>query len=284
MNDMCNVDIIQRVLADIDSSPGNTIGVGGSLERTEHPYLPRETLEIATVIEYRFSFYYWYKWSNEIKKLFSGDLPDIITLDCHDDTGSECDYPDNCLDTFPMSSEAHVSFFCWHGMRKNNDGNAWPAMHYNLINDVHVIMPKISNRDHAFSFSCDRQHHVNYYTTPDEYIKRNRCDDRPVILDIDIDYFMTGPLDKIKKNFKRVNQLFENSDSLWNSIKPRLYAISIAIEPNYCGGTYNAFMMYNYLLSMMFPSKSNRAFRKHIDMTYRTDRKRNNIHKDAYIS
>lgn len=247
--------------------------VDGDIEFFAHPHYGDKiaALGVASVIRHRFAFYYWWKWNHEYKHgssrafPYEGEPLTLITLDRHDDVGLDDDYPNELLVDIDLKTEAEINLFCLSIMRKNNDGNIWPAQYLDIIGDAHVIL---RNRTYDEMFKgtgreshivrkskSGRTNHITYYRETDCFLSQTQTSiSGPIILDIDVDYFSGS--DNSNNNYieiDRIRNVFSGRGCFWKSILSRCYSVTMALEPDYCGGLFDSFFGSSYILSLMIP-------------------------------
>ena len=218
----------------------------------EHPVDPRRAVEIGIVLQHRFAFSYWMKWHAEALRTGS-PVPNLLTVDWHDDVGGDCDFVPEVLRQLDFRDENEVSFFCWAGLRSLNDGHIAPAQYLNAVGDVYVILKQHAERramhpEYRSRSQVDlngQVHQIHYYDRVEDFIAGHGSDPvHPLILDLDLDYF-TRP-DKSRERHSQhvvadrtVRRFLAPGRALMGWVFPRLVGFTIALEPEYCGGIRN---------------------------------------------
>jgi hypothetical protein len=237
-------DVLRRVEKCLDPPGGCSTGL-------PHPTRQREGVPVGMVIEHRFAFYYWLTHKEEKRydaraKRWVADhefvAPDLVTLDWHNDIGGDCDVIESELLRLDQRNQAEIGFFCWAGLRLINDGHIYPAMWLNAIGDVYAIIKQdIRGRnDYAVKDRYGREHRVRCFHKPSLLVdarKRRGHSDRPLIWDIDLDYFIKAnrwwspPLSD-----EAIVELLNPAQEWVRHILSNLDAVTIALEPEYTGG------------------------------------------------
>jgi len=234
---------------------------GCSSSFLEHPVDRRRAVEVAVVHEHRFAFFYWMKWKHAQK---SASLPDLVTIDWHDDVGGECDYTPRILESLNPRDENELGLFCWLGLRSINDGHIAPAAYLDAFQNVHAIVKQgwdtgKRERDGRLIDRNRREHRIEYHRSPAAFLRAFRKIEpgRQVLLDLDLDYF-TRP-DRSKEHRRqqrlsddRIRQVLNPSGPLMEALLPRLAGMTIALEPEYCGGISNCVHLLDTVSDVLF--------------------------------
>src|SRR5690606_28906709 len=101
----------------------------GSIKQIlSHPfYKYYETVELSMFNDHRFSFFFWNKWSKEIK----GNPPCLVTLDWHQDLIFTDDTEKEWLNKLDLKSNYEVALFSWIKLRSLNDSHILAAAYLN---------------------------------------------------------------------------------------------------------------------------------------------------------
>jgi hypothetical protein len=237
---------------------------GCSSHFVPHPYYDRKAVEIAIVQEHRFAFFYWLKW--RFKDGTSDLPPDLVTIDWHDDVGGECDFNEQQLKKLDPSDENELSLFCWAGLRSLNDGHVAPALYLDAIGDVHAIIRQdwgagVSEHDRRSKIvdRHGRSHTIRYYRSPATFMRTNENGDnsRSVIVDLDLDYFTRQHSSDVHGRQIRlpdsvVRKTLEPSAAFMQTLLPRLAGVTIATEPEHCGGMANCLHILGVVNEVLF--------------------------------
>ncbi|MDA3915675.1 MAG: hypothetical protein PF690_01695 [Deltaproteobacteria bacterium] len=111
---------------------------GSSYSHLESPDGKGNSIEVALMMEHRFVFYYWFKWS---KYRFSQNdiAPALISIDWHQDLCSPCENERYDLEQLNDNSYYNVAKFSWDQLNPLNDGHILSAAYLNFIGDIYVL-------------------------------------------------------------------------------------------------------------------------------------------------
>lgn len=243
MNKALIVKLLDRMNHPLDP-PGS---FGGHIA---HPRDRKRSVEIGVVIQHRFAFGYWAKWSSEMLS-----PPNLLTIDWHDDVGGDCDFLPDELKALDIRDENELNLFCWGGLRSVNDGHIAPARYLNLIGDTYVILKQKKRerkRHEHYRVQTPKDMHSNthqiyFFDDAEQFLAAHGMDAvSPCIWDLDLDYFVQhrGRDFPIQGNQKLVSdedirKVLDPKGGLMRWIRPRLAGLTIALEPEYCGGIRN---------------------------------------------
>lgn len=248
---------------------------GCSTTFIRHPSGANESVEVGIVHEHRFAFYYWLGLKKKLShrrqepRLRDADYvpPDLLTIDWHDDVGGECDFIPSFLHRLNQRDPNEVGLFCWLGLRPLNDGHVAPAVYLNAIGDVYVILKQGEGAQKLHPHQrhrvlCDRygrEHQVRYFFSPEEYLDQHGVNQStPLALDIDLDYFVTcraqderlGAATPVPT--EAVESLLDPNGELMEWALSRLCCLTIALEPQHCGGIANSLHILGVLDRTLF--------------------------------
>jgi len=206
-------------------------------------------VKIAIFNEHRTAFYFWAKAMHNRY----APVPDLITIDLHTDTND----PDHIelLRDIDLNSSYEVSQIIYdhNVMTTRNDQQILSAQYLNLIRNAYILHSQSWHRDFIYKDVEGKDHKLLHFTEIVDFI--NAISQQHVIrsfLDIDCDYF-TNNEDKCKEKRTINESKFDifNSD-LMNIISKDLELITIALEPDHCGGFSKCFKIFNKLQSKLF--------------------------------
>ena len=257
-----NIELMASILGDLKhplDPPGSSDGF------IDHPTDPRKAVEIGVVLQHRFVFYYWLKWHAEALRT-KGPTPNLLTIDWHDDVGGDCDFIPAELEQLNPTDENELSLFCWARLCCLNDGHIAPAQYLNAIGDVYVILKQrkaqremhdeYRKRTQKDRYGKVRQ--VHYYDTIEQFLKEHGSDPvHPLALDIDLDYFTT-PDDSRELGAEHlvsdrtIKKVISPKGPLMQWVFPRLSGLTIALEPQYCGGIRNCMHILDVVSDTLF--------------------------------
>ena len=208
------------------------------------------SFSIGIVHEHRFAFCHWadYAYLNK-------DWPPILlTLDSHNDVGATSDVFTDELTALDFRNRVMVGLYTWLRLPPLNDGHILPALYLDFFSDVFVLL---NGKHELFDEDCldepteyqDRHtktHTVRYFTDPKLLIGAIPPG-RDIYLDIDLDFFSDpySPKEN-KKGAERqwpansIRQFLTEPTGVIQSVLPSLVGLTIALEPQYCGGLINS--------------------------------------------
>ncbi|MFA4906666.1 MAG: UPF0489 family protein [archaeon] len=235
-----------------------------------HPNDDNRSMEVAIVQDHRFAFFYWLKW---IKGQYGLPTPpSLISLDWHRDLAApgtiECEW----LKKLDTTNFKEVAFFCWDKLNCLNDGHILAAAYLNIIGDIYVVQKQELPSTERFKDIEGRIHTINCYRSVEaltEAISKIEC--LSVFFDIDLDYFTKSPdscgggerVELVSETDIRIN--LAPNGGLLSWIFPRIYGMTIATEPEFCGGLGNSNNLLTLVNDTLFepPLLSHRADWRH---------------------
>ena len=217
---------------------------------------------VGIVHEHRFAFYFWGLYSSD-KRLPHAAL---ISIDAHDDAGVPHEVIPDDLDNLNFQNRTELGLFAWLRLRSLNDGHILPALYLDIFSDVYVLL---NDREDSAAFKTNRSEHqqkdrnglmhtVKYYRNPEELL----CDlpkGSPIYLDIDLDYFAIKNPDAEpvlgSENLvpdADIRSFLSINGPLLGPILNRIIGLTIALEPEYCGGLVNSLHVLDILNKELF--------------------------------
>lgn len=227
----------------------------------DHPFnsYNSEMLGVSLLYEHRFAFYYWMKWTN----LEGGNTPPVlISLDWHQDlvwpSEQECDE----LTTLNQNDCREIGIFTAYKLNPLNDSQILSAAYLNQISDIYVLCKQQQYDDDdifAFTDYLGNKHEVKIFYEIDEMlacIKKETI--TSVYFDIDLDYFTEskdscgGDAGVELISDEEVVKIIALNSPLMQWILPKLKGMTIALEPEYCGGMRKSNHLFNLLDENLF--------------------------------
>ncbi|MBT3577555.1 hypothetical protein HN499_01965 [archaeon] len=220
-----------------------------------------KALSVGLVMEHRFAFYFWALFASKRKSV--EPKPILISLDSHDDVGTEGEVYGlrDDLNQLNLKNRLELGLFSWLRLRQLNDGQILPTLYLNFFSDV-FILRNAKQLDNCNSNHKDREgnpHKIRQFCEVEELLNEipENC---PIYLDIDLDFFTT-----IESNWgrKREEQLKSETEirsflslkgQFMKPIIDRLVGLTIALEPEYCGGLFNSLRVLEILNEEFFNS------------------------------
>lgn len=235
-----------------------------------HPIDRRRAIEEAIVQDHRFAFFYWLKWRN--KQAEQPNPPTLISLDWHQDLAQPCDLECEWLSTLDTTDYKAVGYFCWDKLHVLNDGHILAAAYLNLIGDIHVVQKQRDECPEDFVDIEGRKHLVRCYDSVEQLTEAISGQEHDsVILDIDLDYFTESPDpcgggDKLQLvGQEEIQACLDPASPFMSWIFPRMTGMTIATEPEFCGGLMNSNHLFNVVCGTLFdpPLLSHKAGWRH---------------------
>jgi hypothetical protein len=217
-----------------------------------HPTDANQAIEIAVVQDHRFAFFYWLKWWKSLAA--HSQPPTLVSLDWHRDLYPPC--ADECqwlraLDTSDFKS---VAFFCWDKLHCLNDGHVLAAAYLNIIGDIHVAQKEDGPPVEEHTDVNGNVHTVHCYDSIEALTQGLAAQEHSwVFFDIDLDYFTEsrdpcgGGENLELVSPAEIKAILCPNGPLMSWIFPRIRGMTIATEPEFCGGLINS----NNLLAVL---------------------------------
>jgi hypothetical protein len=209
-----------------------------------HPTDAQRAIEVAIVQDHRFAFFYWLKW---IKKNEPLSPPLLVSLDWHQDLASPCELDCKLLSDLDTNNYKAISLFCWDKLHCHNDDHILAAAYLNIIGDIHVVQKQYGASNENFEDIDGRIHTIHCYESVDALVEEVSSKKHPsVLFDIDLDYFTeSSDLCGGGKNVKLVpaediRDCLRPDGALLSWVFPRMCGMTIATEPEFCGGLVNS--------------------------------------------
>lgn len=225
---------------------------GCKCEILPHPSGKDEVVELAIFQDHRFAFFFWLRWKLALGT--DSSPPALVSLDWHEDLaapdGSECDE----LKALPTDYPRAVSLFCWEKLNPLNDGHILSTAYLNLIGDIYVVRKQAPSSGDNFQDVEGRTHRIRCFPSIDELMTALRsAPDERIFFDIDLDYFTESPdhcgggAQVSLASDQSIKSTLDPHGELMSWLFPRISGMTIATEPEFCGGLINS----NHLLSIV---------------------------------
>ena len=227
----------------------------------ENPFT-KDAIEVAVFHEHRIAFYYWALWTTGIKYGEPRILPPptLVSFDWHEDTAVPDEIEQQELQKLNLEIPSEIAFFSWAMLNPLNDGHILSAAYLNLIADIFLVRKQENSGDLPFIDMFGNTHKIySFDNIKDMYdsLKKDIDVDK-IYLDIDLDYFTESPdscgggteLTLVPPD--EITATLSPQSELMQFILPRLSGMTIAIEPEFCGGYSNAVSIYQTLEKTMF--------------------------------
>lgn len=207
--------------------------------------------DIGVVHEHRFAFWFWNRWVRESRR---SSKPALVTIDWHQDLCAP--HPDEsaALAALDTANDSEVALFAWSQLHPHNDGHILAAAELGIIGDVHVLCRQDEGEESdGYSDSVA----VRVYHDPEAFGAVIR-DVPETILDIDLDYFTRssdpcGGGNHVKLvSYNEVERILNPRTGILAPLLPHVMGITIAIEPEFCGGLRNAHRLLDAANRILF--------------------------------
>lgn len=225
------------------------------------PFNKEESIEIAAFHEHRFAFYYWLKWTNNL----NGKIPSLVTFDWHQDLCPP--YKDKVeeLKSLETTKMSKVAFYTWARLEHTNDVQIQSAILLNKIQNVYVICRQKSRRDNPMIIEDyhGNTHKIYLFDNINEFEKTiPSLEEEHVFWDIDLDYFtlcnppsMGGTTSGKKYTYltkAAIEEQFSSQSPVIRWILERIEGMTIAMEPDFCGGLKHSNRLYSIVERALF--------------------------------
>lgn len=216
---------------------------------------------IGLVHSHRLVFYFW---SNFNKKYSEGratstqNRPLFVSIDFHNDSGVERDFDKAEIEGISTSDDLALSLYCWLRLPPGNDGQILPALYLNSFSDAYILLKKKFYRKCEDVYDKNnKRHSIKYFKKLDELIvELQQISGHPIYLDIDLDYFVTKDSGDYRGGKLVPDDEFRNilklKRELMKILYPNLVGLTIALEPECCGGMKNSLHVLSILNGEFF--------------------------------
>lgn len=233
---------------------------GAHAEGVAHPSGDAEReIELAIFKDHRYSFFYWLKWTRQLRQTEPEATPTLVTIDWHRDLAPPSDDEREKLSNLGRHNLQDVREFTINGLDAHNDGHILSAAWLNLIGDI--ILLKNYGRDQQDSWGdCEGSEHQilefnDFETFSSELLQR---DGQHLYLDIDLDYFIHNKVAPYQRTDvemyedEKIRSVIDPENELFQHLFKRLEGITLAKEPRYCGGLRNSNHILDVILNQLF--------------------------------
>lgn len=218
----------------------------------QHPSGSNEAVELALFQDHRFAFFFWSRWTRKLG--LEKRPPTLVSLDWHEDLAAPGGEELDELIGLNQGDPREVSLFCWERLNPINDGHILAAAYLNLIGDIYVVRKQIESSDNSFEDSQGRSHRICCFGTIEELlVELKQAQGERVFFDLDLDYFTESPdlcggggeVQLVSDD--AVRSVLDPKGELLGWVFERFAGMTIATEPEFCGGVINS----NRLLSVV---------------------------------
>jgi len=220
------------------------------------------SVEVAVVNEHRFAFYYWSRFYCENIKTTKYTYPIkpiLVSLDFHNDVGVDVDCKPEILLELNIENRSELGLFCWSYLNPLNDGHILPSLYLNYFSDVYILnTTEGEGDDRIYLDRYGNTHKISFYHDIFVFIDTLTSINTPVYLDIDLDYFtfyqdnneFIGSSKLVEDDI--IHSTLSLQGKLMSTIFPRLVGLTIALEPQHCGGLNNSMQIFDILNQEFF--------------------------------
>jgi len=217
-----------------------------------HPWGIDDAVELALFQDHRYAFFFWSSWTKKLE--LDAAPPALVSLDWHEDLVAPDETEQQALLAINQDDKREIALFCWEELNQLNDGQILASAFLNLIGDIYVVRKQIDVVENVFQDSQGRGHRIRCFDTIDELVAELKDTQiERVFFDVDLDYFTesedgSGGGDNVKLvPDEEIRAALDPSSELMLWIFRRLAGMTIATEPEFCGGIANS----NHLVSVV---------------------------------
>lgn len=170
------------------------------------------------------------------------------------------------LDNLDIGNRTELGLFAWLRLRSLNDGHILPALYLDFFSDVYILLStdedscefKLSHTDQQQADRNGHTHTVKFYQNAQQLLL-DIPPDSPVFLDIDLDFFAidnpeAGSLlgSELLRSDAEISSILSINGSLVGPLLDRIVGLTIALDPQYCGGLCNSLHILDILNRELF--------------------------------
>lgn len=227
-----------------------------------HPNGADEAIEIGLVRDHRFVFYFWFKWWKKTKRRLDDstvNAPVLVTIDWHRDLCAPCESEKQDLISLNLESHKEVALFSWDKLNRLNDGHILAAAYLNLIGDIYVLCKQDGDDENSFFDQWGNEHKAICFNSKESLFEElSKNDIQEIYFDIDLDYFTDssdpcgGGEDLVLMREQDILSILDINSELIQWIFKRMEGMTIATEPEFCGGVINSNKIYSLVDDTLF--------------------------------
>lgn len=171
---------------------------------------------------------------------------DLVSIDYHLDLAAPSEPEKENLLKLNHNDDKEIAFFTWNHLNPLNDGHILSAVYLNLIGDVVILTKALDRECPEYIDKEGNKHMVHAYSDKQPFIDKVKTLQNDILLDIDLDYFVEeqrddGEHDRIVYEPKDSDYAFlDSTNPMMQHLKGKLKLITIAKEPECCGGILNS--------------------------------------------
>ncbi len=232
--------------------PEGTSVPGSGTSILSHPAGIDEAVQVAVFKEHRFAFSFWAEWTRA-RRARDRSPAHLVSLDFHQDLCWPSEPECEDLRRLDLASESEVALFAWSRLNPLNDGHIFAAAYVGLIQDIFVLCKTEDDYLEEVTDLTGQLHRVVVCHSVDELLAAlPRVGD--YYFDIDLDFFTERDQeDRVRLvNDEDVLELLSPGGRLGSAVLPRLSGMTIATEPEWCGGLGNSHHLFGLLDQALF--------------------------------
>lgn len=223
----------------------------------QHPSGANRAVEVAVVQDHRFAFFFWLKWKNRLGTNHAP--PALVSLDWHEDLTAPAESECEDLQVLDQHDYREAAFFCWDKLNPLNDGHILAAAFLDLVGDIFVVRKQHGTNSESFYDSSGKPHYIHCFDSIGDLLSSNALRaQNSVFFDIDLDYFTESPepcgggKNVTLVSAEDIAQALHPNGELLSWIHPRLEGMTIATEPEFCGGFINSNNLFATVTGALF--------------------------------
>lgn len=207
------------------------------------------TTEVGVVHEHRFAFWFWNKWVREWRGAHKVVL---VSIDWHQDLCAPAPEEEAGLAALDTRDDSEVALFAWSKLSPLNDVQILAAVQLDIIQEVHVLCKQDSFTDN----DSEAERVFIYHDLPTFAAALEKVP--AAILDIDLDYFTDSPDDcgggeqVSLVSQSQIERILNPHNGIVASLLPNVVGLTIAVEPEFCGGLRNAHRLLGSVNDLLF--------------------------------
>jgi hypothetical protein len=193
-----------------------------------------ESITVDVFDNHRFLFYSLATYTEKRKPLT------LISLDYHQDLAPISDHETLDLRALNLDDIKEVAFFCWNHINPLNDSHILSAVYLGMIQDVFILCKDRDEVDVEYKDMQEVNHKVKSFRSETEFLKAIKAANTNIAFDIDLDYFIDRQ-DGDGNVFSELHDdrfsVIDCQSDLLQSLYGKIKLLTIAKEPEHCGGT-----------------------------------------------
>ena len=218
-------------------------------------------IELAVFQEHRYSFYYWAKWTRELRNDGDGAPPHLVTIDWHRDLAPPGEKEIESLDEIARTGYDRkvLREFTLNTLDAHNDSHILSAARCNLIGDVILLKNYGSDQSDTWKDYEENIHNILEFRKLKDFTSHLlKTGGTRLYLDIDVDFFVKNKVapyqvtDVQIYEDREIRSIINPGSPLFGFLFDMISGITIATEPRYCGGVRNSNHVLNVLLDQLF--------------------------------